>query len=194
MHASPRARTRFPGALLAWDGGACIVVISHGRHAARLRRYRRPRRLSSTRGRRREDGARTPDERARAPRLTACVLVQASALTVARTYVGPVRMPITSPCARNPSWRAWQRELSGSAREGAECRRGLMVSRGMEVLTAVGDVMVSMVLGTVPLAAPNARIRPRGHYLKFSAVRRRLSECSCSRVFVALGRQFRPTD
>ena len=69
-----------------------------------------------------------------------------------------------------------------------------MVSRGMEVLTAVGDVMVSMVLGTVPLAAPNARIRPRGHYLKFSAVRRRLSECSCSRVFVALGRQFRPTD
>ena len=165
MHASPRARTRAPGPLLAWDGGACIIVISHGRHAARPRRYRRPRRLSSTRGRRREDGARTPDERARAPRLTTCVLVQASALTVARTYVGPVRMPITSPCARNTSWRAWRRELSGSAREGAECRRGLMVSRGMEVLTAVGDVTVSVVLGTVPLAAPNARIRPRGHDL-----------------------------
>ena len=40
-----------------------------------------------------------------------------------------------------------------------------MVSRGMEVLTAVGDVMVSMVLGTVPLAAQNARIRPQGHDL-----------------------------
>ena len=179
MHASPRARTRFPGALLAWGGGACIVVISHGRHAARLRRYRRPRRLSSTRGRRREDGARTPDERARAPRLTACVLVQAIAAGVSLWYVGPVQMPITSPYARNPSCCAWRRELSRSAREGAECRRGLMVSRGMEVMAAVGDVTVSIVLGTVPLAAPNARIRPRGHDLCFSAVRRRLSECSC---------------
>ena len=110
-------------------------------------------------------GARTPDERARASRLTACVLVQAIAAGVSLWYVGPVQMPITSPYARNPSCCAWRRELSGSAREGAECRRGLMVSRGMEVLTAVGDVMVSMVLGTVPLAAPNARIRPRGHDL-----------------------------
>ena len=40
-----------------------------------------------------------------------------------------------------------------------------MVSRGMEVLMAVGDVTVSMVLGTVPLAAQNARIRPQGHDL-----------------------------
>ena len=110
-------------------------------------------------------GARTPDERACASRLTACVLVEAIAAGVSLWYVGPVQMPTTSRYDRKRSCRAWRRELSRSAREVAECRRGLMVSRGMEVLAAVGDVMVSVVLGSVPLAAPNARIRPQGHHL-----------------------------
>ena len=105
-------------------------------------------------------GTRTPDERARASRLTACVLVQAIAAGVSWWYVDLVQMPTTSPYARKPSCCAWRRELSRIAREGAECRGGLMVSRGMEVMAAVGDVMASVLLGIVPLTAPNARIRP----------------------------------